>query len=451
MGEFDTKASTSSTSGGMSMLDTTTDTQAAQAQCIELTGATSTASTSATVGQSQEVSASTDAAPKPAPAGPPGLTPQDVVICRDIKYTADGYVSWFAGRIKPIITGWGMAFDAKAVFLANETSGTATSPVIALRWDAAWGTQPTQTAPGFDFGPVDAAAARKAVTALKGWSKLSADEKTKVEPLLFGATNAVSIAARAQLRKSFSGLGAKTEDQQKSALTGLVGNKDAMPGVVSEQVETTAAIYTLSTPTTVKDYAFRGKKADAEKTEATYSDAKKIDIYAPKSPYAAGVHQHTVDEAADAAAYLPKSSRAVLTTIVLNVQENPDDAHWAVEYKRPNFHSYMTAGVSGVVTIYPDSKAQPGENYMRGTMIHETGHTWSYTQWGTDTTKGKWVDWKTAMTKDGNAVSGYAQASIAEDVAETIQVYGSTKGSAKYAEYKALVPNRFKILEDEMK
>lgn len=445
MGEFDTKASTSSsTSGGMSMLDTATNTQAAQAQCIELTGATSTASTSATVGQSQEVSA-------PKPTDPPGLSSSDFVISRDIKKATAAQVPGFASAVKRILSGWGMTVDAKAVFLANETPGTATTPVIALRWDAAWGTQPTQTSASAPYGPIDAAAARKAVTALKGWSKLSADEKAQVEPLLFGATNAVSRAARAHLRKSFSGLGAKTEAEQKATLVGLVGNKDAMPSVVSEQVETTAATYTLAAATTVKDYAFRGKKADAEKTVATYSDAKKIDIYAPKSPYAAGVHQHSVKEAADAAAYLPKKSRAVLTTIVLNVQENPDDAYWAVEYKDPGFHSYMTAGVSGVVTIYPDSKAQPGENYMRGTMIHETGHTWSYKQWGTDTTKGKWVDWKTAMTKDGNTVSGYAQASIAEDVAETIQVYGSTKGSAKYAEYKALVPNRFKILEDEMK
>ena len=29
---------------------------------------------------------------------------------------------------------------------------------------------------------------------------------------------------------------------------------------------------------------------------------------------------------------------------------------------------------------------------MRGTLIHETGHTWSYKQWGTDETKGKWLE-----------------------------------------------------------
>ena len=102
-------------------------------------------------------------------------------------------------------------------------------------------------------------------------------------------------------------------------------------------------------------------------------------------------------------------------------------------------------------TIYPDkvTKGLPDENYMRGTMIHETGHTWSYKTWGTDTNKGKWVDWKDAMAKDKVSVSGYAIASISEDVAETIQVYSSTQGSPRFAEYRQIVPNRFKILDAE--
>ena len=450
MGEYDKKAAATDQQPSALAVDAAPDAAAARAQSAELTGAAAT-DMSATTAQAREVGAATAATPAPKPAGPPELTAGDVVVSRDAAYTSAGFVTWFADQIKAIITGWGLAFDPATVFLANETKGAAKTPVIALKWDAAWGAQPTQSTPGFDFGPVDASAARKTVTALKGWATLTAAEKAQVEPLLFGATNAVSVAARGHLRTIFSGLAAKTEAQQKASLTGLVGSQDAMPSVVSEQVETAAATYTLGAAATVKDYAFRGKKADAEKTIATYDDGKAIDIFAPKAPYAKGVHQHTVAEAADAAAYLPKPSRAVLTKIVLNVQENPDDAHWAVEYKDPNFHSYMTASPSGEVTIYPDSKAQPGDNYRRGTMIHETGHTWSYKAWGTDTSKGKWVTWKAAMTKDGNAVSDYAQASIAEDVAETIQIFGSMKGTPKYDEYKAMVPNRFKILEAEMK
>jgi hypothetical protein len=107
---------------------------------------------------------------------------------------------------------------------------------------------------------------------------------------------------------------------------------------------------------------------------------------------------------------------------------NPEDPHWASVYNDPDFHSYMTAGASGVVTIYPDklNKNLPDNNYMRGTMVHETGHTWSYKNWGADTTRGKWIDWKTAMDKDKISVSGYATNDISEDVSETIQVHGPT-------------------------
>ncbi len=68
-----------------------------------------------------------------------------------------------------------------------------------------------------------------------------------------------------------------------------------------------------------------------------------VEIVAPKAPEA-GFHYHTVQQTADAASYLPKGARAVITTILLNVQVNPDDAYWAVEYKQADFHSYMTAG-----------------------------------------------------------------------------------------------------------
>jgi type VI secretion system secreted protein VgrG len=88
---------------------------------------------------------------------------------------------------------------------------------------------------------------------------------------------------------------------------------------------------------------------------------------------------------------------------------------------------------------------------MKGTMAHETGHTWSYKTWGEDETKGKWLDWKGAMAKDKVSVSGYAMKAIAEDVAETIQVYVTTEGSPRKAEYRKIVPNRFGVLDKEYK
>ena len=87
---------------------------------------------------------------------------------------------------------------------------------------------------------------------------------------------------------------------------------------------------------------------------------------------------------------------------------------------------------------------------MPGTMIHETWSHLVLQNPGTDTAKGKWSTWKEAMEVDKVSVSGDAMADIAEDVAETVQVYGSTKGKPKYDEYKAMVPERMAILEKEL-
>jgi hypothetical protein len=298
--------------------------------------------------------------------------------------------------------------------------------------------------------PVDARAAVAGVQRLKGWSNVVAGDQATLLNLLGGETNNLSLAARSHLRGMFAGLSTKPEADQAKALTATISAKDAAPSVVDDPVTASAIGFDLEGPVEKKAYAFKGKTADAEQWKAKFKDAVSVDIVAPKAPQA-GYHNHSVQQAADAASYLPKSARAVITTILLNAAVNPDDAYWAVQYHQPGFHSYMTAGAAGVVTIYPDTKAQPNDNYMRGTMIHETGHTWSYKTWGQDTNKGKWVDWKTAMGKDKVSVSGYANASIAEDVAETIQTYVSAKNTVRYDEYKKIVPNRYAILEAEYK
>lgn len=387
----------------------------------------------------------TDAsAATPAAAGP--LAADELVLTRDPQYAKAGFLDWFRGQVKGKLESWTLVFDAARVRMAD-ASGTA---VVALRWDPAWGDQPVTRDVPFSMAPVDAKAAVAGARKLKGWSKVAAGDQTILSNLLGGETNQLSATAREHLRGQFSGLAGQPDTDQAKALTGVIGAKDAAPGVVDEQVTTGTTGFDLEGPTEHKDYDFRGKKADAEVWKAKFKDAVTVDIVAPKAPET-GFHYHTVQQTADAASYLPKSARSVINTILLNVQVNPDDAYWAVQYNQADFHSYMTAGAAGVVTIYPDKNALPNDNYMRGTMIHETGHTWSYKTWGTDTTKGKWVDWKSAMDKDKVSVSGYAMASISEDVAETIQIYVSTQGTAKNDEYKQMVPNRFAILDKEYK
>lgn len=398
-------------------------------------------------GASEQAADAATPAPVAAPSGSgaPALGADALVLSRDPQYAKSGFVPWFADQVKGKVESWGLAADAGAVSLACEGG----QDVVALSWSGAWGTKPATRELGLEMRPLDAKAAVTGAHALGGFGALEAKSKAKLDALLGGETNLLSEAARNHLRPKFGGLAAKKEDEQAATLEGIIGVRDAAPQLADEQVETGPATVALTGPTDRAGYPFAGGAADASVYQAAYGDGTTIEIVAPKAPDPA-LHNHSVQEAADAARYLPHNSRVVVKTILLNTRQNPDDAHWAVEYNTPDFHSYMTAGAAGIVTIYPDRVAPPSANVMRGSMIHETGHAWSYQSWGEDTTKGKWVDWKTAMDADRVSVSGYAMNAIAEDVAETVRVYGSTKGKPKYDEYKAMIPNRMTMLEKEL-
>jgi len=279
----------------------------------------------------------------------------------------------------------------------------------------------------------------------------------RIFPTLERLTGAFSEAGRVaqQLAKDI-----KQAEEEAAALfrgngSGGLGDAPApaaTPDVVDDKVNTTKTDFTIEGPTVQKDYAFRGVTADANVYTVKYKDGTQLTIVAPKDA-TAGLKNHTVQQAADAAAYLPAANRKAINTVLLNAVTNPADPDWAVKYHEPGFHSYMTAGKAGVVTIYPDSsaKALPDDNYMRGTMIHETGHSWSYQTWGDDKTKGEWANWQKAIDSDKGAVSKYATNAIAEDVAETIQAYASSKGTPKFEEYRKQFPARWKMLDEQFK
>lgn len=385
------------------------------------------------------------------PNAPPLVTPGETVLTREGKWMSADQLEVIRAGARKRIQPWGLGFDAAVFRLATEFPGRP-SAVVVMRWDTSWGPTPSSPLPEpLSLAPLEASVACKAVHGMAGWPEVSGADQAILEPLLSGPTNAVSDATRKNLRGRFAGLSKKDAKSQAKALSGLIGASAALPDVVDERVDTTPVTYKCGAMRTEAKFAFDGIEAAAEITPVSFSDGTSTEIVAPAA-LKKGYHQHTVEEAAEAAAYLPEASRKALTQIVLNPITNPEDPAWAVEYKTPSFHSYMAAGAAGVVTIYPDKKKeQPGANYRRGTMIHETGHSWSYQTWGEDETAGGWLRWKAAMDKDRVSVSGYAQNAIAEDVAETIQVYGSTKGSPKYEEYKKLVPTRLGILEKEMK
>lgn len=203
--------------------------------------------------------------------------------------------------------------------------------------------------------------------------------------------------------------------------------------------------YTVSKPVEVKDHPFRSGKADAQRFDVTI-DGQTIPVYVPaKAP--GSLHTHNETEIAKALAALPEASRKLIKSVNMNPGQNPDDAYWAKEYNRPNFRSYMTAGSSGVVNIYPTTNPT-GQHNLDGDMIHETGHIWSNTNWGTSHSDKRWDDWKAAIKSDGNYISNYAKASEGEDFSETLQYYHQVLGTKDEAAARKDMPARFKIIDE---
>jgi hypothetical protein len=389
-------------------------------------------------------------APAPAPADLTPLTGEEVILSRDPGDTTEDYLEWFRGDIKKAVEPWGLPFDPAAVRVAGETVDSALVPVVALRWNDAWGARPSTPSTSWVFSsmaPISATAAVTAVQTWDGWSALSAADRAMLLELLGAETNRLSQTARAHLGARFLRLSTQPAVRQATVLAALVSTEGAMPPLVDDPVSATPVEYELQGPTTHPAYTFHGITADAEAWTARFSDGLQIFIVAPRAPQV-GYHQHTVEGVAKTLVQVPRDARSIINTVVLNPVSNPDDAYWAVEYDEADFHAYMTAGAAGVVTIYPLPSA-PGESGIPGAVIHESGHTWSRRNWGEDTTQGKWIEWQAAMDSDKVAVSGYSHKSPEEDVAETIHVYVGTQGTPQFDEYRSLVPHRFAMLDRE--
>jgi hypothetical protein len=285
----------------------------------------------------------------------------------------------------------------------------------------------------------------------KGFKALNEDEQKKLLAYVGGANKEISEPGRKALGTLLGDKATKADDPETfrkflKDQPGAPGVVDAAPGTFDTRREK----YKVSDkPTEVKDYAFRSGKADALKYDVEIN-GQKIAVYLPKTPDAKQGKFHSLEEVAKGLAALPESSRKLVKEVHVQPNQNPDDAYWAKQYNQPGFRSYMTAGADGVISAYPSTN-KISQTYLDGTMIHETGHTLSNKKWGADNTAKGWDPWRAAMKSDGIIPSQYAKSSADEDFAETLQLYQTVKGTAAEKEIRALMPERFKIIDDLLK
>lgn len=346
---------------------------------------------------------------------------------------------------------WCVIFDTSWVFQTVLDTGTQCVPILALHWQDSWGARPAHEPLTADARELDARLCLAALSIEPGWDGLGDATRTQLEAYLGGETNDQSDRARDTLITFFMdpGWGSQPAEAQAALLEGLLTDSATRVGVTNgDGREGTAVDFTLTGPTLVNDHAFKDTTADADLYQAVF-DGQSIPIYAPHAPDAAQGHFHSAQQAAEGLATLPQASRALVTQVSLEPIQNASDAYWATEYNSPGFRSYMTAGATGVINIYP--RARPVDDaqqiVMNNSMVHETGHTWAHQTWGADHTADAWAPWRDAMASDVVSVSNYATNSPAEDVSETLVVYSMSQGTPEFDELRAMVPARFAILD----
>jgi hypothetical protein len=297
--------------------------------------------------------------------------------------------------------------------------------------------------------PRDAAATNtiRGLIGTPGFAALNTDEKDRLLRLVGGTNKFISVPERqalANLTASAAFVAANPAGQAQM-LRDLLKNQAATPQLAAENGGALSrASYSVSAGTDVAEHGFRSGKAEGVTYDVKIGD-QTVKVTMPKNP-PAGSNLPSIDDVAKSLAALPPASLALVKEVVVNPGQNPDDAYWEKKYAMPGFRSYMTAGKEGIVNIYPTTSAQ-SQTILEMSMIHETGHVLSNSNWGDSLDDKRWQGWKDAVAKDGVVPSAYGKSSLKEDFAETLVIYMNVKGTPREAEMRALMPERFKIID----
>jgi peptidoglycan hydrolase-like protein with peptidoglycan-binding domain len=290
----------------------------------------------------------------------------------------------------------------------------------------------------------------EAVGVSRGFQYLEPEQQNKLLSLVGGTNRDLSKPARAGLERMMAATGYATlngPDQLKALNTFLSDEAGLPPQVVSEPgaFDGRHAYLLVTGPVQIKAHPFEGGKADAFKYEVQIGD-QKIPVLVAKKVQGK-LKTNSLDEVVRGLVALPLSSRRLVKEVSLESAPSKDDPMWAIKYNDPNFHAYMSAGAPGVVSVYPVKVLQP-QSSLSGALIHETGHILSLQKWGADADGPAWNDWRKAGLADGTSASEYAKKSPHEDFGETLQAYHEAKGTPQEAEVRALMPARFKIIDE---
>ncbi|HYV50141.1 MAG TPA: LysM domain-containing protein [Myxococcaceae bacterium] len=270
---------------------------------------------------------------------------------------------------------------------------------------------------------------------------LNPDEQRKLVDYASGR-NPISTSGRDELAR-LSASPKTTADQLRNLLATEPGAPSVVAGLPAI-AEPAREPYQINGPTQV-DNTFASGAAPAARYDVEIA-GQTIPVYLSQSVEPKDGVMHSLEEVVKGLSALPASSRALIKQVNMDGKRNPADAYWEQVYNQPGFRSYMTAGASGVVDIYP-TVYQQTQHACDASLIHETGHILSGRTWGNWQSDPRWSGWDAATQKDGLAPSEYARSSRTEDFSEALTLYQLSKGTPYEAEYRSMFPERWSALE----
>ena len=300
---------------------------------------------------------------------------------------------------------------------------------------------PQTSEPGWKKVPLTQPVQRRLIES-QGFKQLNNEDKKVLLTYVGGQDPYVSAPARQDLESKISQKQLDLNDPK--ALRQIIVDQpsrqyvlDPLPGTFDKSRKAAS----ISKPVYAPAHQYDGEKANSRKYTISVGQ-QQIDVFLPINLDAKKGKFHSVEEVAKALGALPPASLKLIQSVDVEPSRNPEDKHWAKEYKDPNFRSYMTAGNDRIVNIYPSLEKQ-SQTFMDGSMIHETGHILSTTTF----TEKDWKSWVSAQQKDNISPSTYSTTDRAEDFSESLKLYYMVKDKKSESDTRRLFPNRFTLIE----